>query len=87
MQNTIRDLSELGRLDRTQSPKQAYILGQLIRPILDPLSARPGKDTFVENKHTFCEVELLRLNLLTKLLLAPKACFPPSNAGLNIKIR
>ena len=25
MQNTIRDLSELGRLDRTQSPKQAYM--------------------------------------------------------------
>ena len=25
MKNTIRDLSELGRLDRTQSPKQAYI--------------------------------------------------------------
>ena len=41
----------------------------------------------MENKHYFCEVELLRLNLLTKLLLAPKACFPPSNAGLNVKIR
>ena len=41
----------------------------------------------MENKHTFFEVESLRLNLLTKLLLAPKACFPPSNAGLNIKTR
>ena len=32
-------------------------------------------------------MELLRLNLPIKLLLAPKACFSPSNAGLNIKIR
>ena len=42
---------------------------------------------FIEKKHYFFEVELLRLNLLTKLLLVPKACFSPSNAGLNIKIR
>ena len=41
----------------------------------------------MENKHYFCEVKLLQLDLLTKLLVAPKACFPLSNAGLNIKIR
>ena len=32
MQNTIRDLSELGRLDRTQSPKQAYIMPKKRNP-------------------------------------------------------
>ena len=37
--------------------------------------------------HSFCEVGLLRFNLLTELLLAPKACFSPSNAGRNVKIR